>query len=100
MIHFLTHYSHIHIYTYSRTHDVVLCELERIPERVIHVGLRRKVHDGINLFSLDHEVDQIGAADVALHELVVGVVLDLVQVGEARAVCVFGVGVVSVCLKW
>lgn len=70
-----------------RAEDVVLRELERVTEGVVDVGLGREVHDRVDLLRLQHEVHQVGAADVALHELVVGVVLDLVEVGQARAVC-------------
>ena len=65
------------------SHDVVLGELERISERVVNMGLRREVHDGVDLFRLQNEIDQVGAANVSLHKLVVGQVLDAVKILQA-----------------
>ena len=63
-----------------RPQDIVLGERERVPKAIIDMGLRRKVHNGVNFLFFQHIVDQVGRADVPLHELVVLVVLDLVQV--------------------
>jgi hypothetical protein len=51
------------------------------------VRLRCEVHDGVNVLRLEHVVDEVRGQDVALDEFVVGVVLDLVQILQARAVC-------------
>lgn len=62
------------------SHDVVLGKLERISERVVDVGLRREVHDGVDLFRFQNKIDQVGAANVALHKLVVRQVLNAVKI--------------------
>jgi hypothetical protein len=67
--------------------DVVLGELKGVAERVIHVGLRGEVHDGVDLLLRQHVIYQVRTADVSLDELVIRVVLDLVQVRQTRAVC-------------
>lgn len=55
-----------------RAVDVVLRELERVAEGVIHVRLRREVQDGVD-FLLPQDVrDHVRRANVALHELRVG----------------------------
>jgi len=67
--------------------NVVLGELEGVSEGVVDVGLSREVHNSINLLSLQNEVHQVRTADISLHKLIVREVLNLVQVGKARAVC-------------
>jgi len=69
-----------------RPQNIVLRERERVPKAIVHVGLRGEVHDGVYLLLLQHIVDQVRGADVPFHELVVFVVLDLIEVFEARAV--------------
>jgi len=68
------------------SHNIVLSELKGISKGVVDVSLSSEMHNSINLLILQHEVDQIGAANVALDELVVGIVLDLIQVLQARAI--------------
>lgn len=46
--------------------DVVLRELEAVAERVVHVRLRREVHDGVDVLRLQNVVHEVGGADVAL----------------------------------
>ena len=48
--------------------------------------LRREVHDRVDLLRLQHVVDEVRRADVALDELVVRQRRDLLEVREARAV--------------
>ena len=48
--------------------------------------LRGKVHDRVDLLGLEHKVHEVRGADVALDELVVGQLRDLVEVLDARAV--------------
>ena len=69
-----------------RAHDVVMRELERVAEGVVHVRLRREVHDRVDLLRLQDVVDEVRRADVALDELVVRQRRDLLEVREARAV--------------
>mmetsp|Transcript_18361 Transcript_18361/g.31141 ORF Transcript_18361/g.31141 Transcript_18361/m.31141 type:complete len:369 (-) Transcript_18361:7-1113(-) len=48
---------------------VVIRKGHRVPKGQIHVGLRRKVHHGVNFLLLDHVVQKVRAFDVTLHEL-------------------------------
>jgi hypothetical protein len=49
--------------------DVVLGELQGVAEGVVHVGLRREVHHGVDALGGQDEADEVGAGDVALDEL-------------------------------
>ena len=66
--------------------NVVLGELERVAKRVVHVGLRRKVHDGVDFLAVQHVVHEVRRANVPFHELVVGEVLEAVEVFQASHV--------------
>ena len=50
------------------------------------VALGRQVHDGVDLVRADDVIDQLTVADVALHEDVVRVVLELLEVLEVPRV--------------
>ena len=50
--------------THVCPHDVVLRECEGVPEAVVHVRLRREVHDGIDLLGAQHVLHEVGRADV------------------------------------
>ena len=63
-----------------RAEDVVLRELEGVAEGVVHVRLRREVHDGVDLLALEHVVHQVRRADVTFHKLVVRQPLEAIQV--------------------
>lgn len=52
-----------------RAVDVVLGELEGVPEGVVHVGLRREVQDRVDLLFPQDVRDHVRRADVPLHEL-------------------------------
>lgn len=49
--------------------DVVLRELERVSEGVVHVRLGREVEDRVDLFLPEDVRDKVRRADVPLHEL-------------------------------
>ena len=68
------------------SHDVGLGEGKGVPERVVHVRLRRKVHHGVDLLGDDDVSNKIRRTDVSLHKLVVGVILDVRDVFRARAI--------------
>lgn len=52
-----------------RSVDVVLSELEGISEGIVDMRLRGEVKDRIDLFLSEQVRDEVGRADVALHEL-------------------------------
>lgn len=52
-----------------RAVDVVLRELERVSERVVHVRLRREVKDGVDLLLSQDVRHEVRRAYVPLHEL-------------------------------
>ena len=55
-----------------RTENIVARKRERVAERVVYVSLRRKVQHRVYSLRLEHVVDQVGRADVAPDEPVVG----------------------------
>mmetsp|Transcript_13701 Transcript_13701/g.51083 ORF Transcript_13701/g.51083 Transcript_13701/m.51083 type:complete len:389 (+) Transcript_13701:155-1321(+) len=69
-----------------RAHDVVVRELEGVAEAVVHVRLRGEVHDRVDVVLRKDVHHKVAAEDVALHELVVGALLDLFQILRAAAV--------------
>mmetsp|Transcript_58130 Transcript_58130/g.142117 ORF Transcript_58130/g.142117 Transcript_58130/m.142117 type:complete len:100 (-) Transcript_58130:453-752(-) len=68
------------------TEDVRLGECERVTERVVDMSLRGEVHDGIDLFLLQDEVDKVGRGDITLNEPVVGEIRNLIQVLQTTTV--------------
>jgi len=68
------------------THHVVLREGKRVAERVVDMRLGGSMDDGVDLLGFEDVLQQIGGQDVALDELVVRVVLDLIEVVQGRAV--------------
>ena len=68
--------------------DVIRGELERVTEGVIDMSLSGEVHDSIDVFGRKDVGDELTTADVAFDKLVVRVVLDLIQIGQTRAVYV------------
>ena len=61
-------------------HDVALDEDLRVLDGAVHVALRGKVDDVIEIVLCEQAFDQLLVADVALHEDVAGVALDVLQV--------------------
>lgn len=66
--------------------DVGLGEGEGVTERVVNVGLGSEMHHGIDLLLREDVVDEVGTLDVALDELEIGQILDVLEIVEARAV--------------
>ena len=64
----------------QRTHHVGLGKGEGIFDGTVHVTLCSEVDDAINLLVLHQLVEGIEVADIHLHELVVGFVLDVLEV--------------------
>ena len=69
-----------------RTVNVGVGEGKRVTEGVIYVSLRSKVHDSVNLFLLEHIVDEVRTANVSLYEFKVGVPFQVGNVGVTGAV--------------
>ena len=57
-----------------------------VTEGVVDVSLSSKVHDGIDLFLLQDEVDKVGRGDITLDEPVVREVRNLIQVLQTTTV--------------
>ena len=70
----------------ERAHDVGLGEGERVLDAAIDMGFRREVDDAIDLLVLHQLVDAVEVADVHPDELVVGFVLDILQIGQVAGV--------------
>mmetsp|Transcript_9312 Transcript_9312/g.23414 ORF Transcript_9312/g.23414 Transcript_9312/m.23414 type:complete len:235 (+) Transcript_9312:909-1613(+) len=68
------------------TEYVVLCELKRIAERVVHVCLRGEVNDRIDLLLGQHIVDHVRRTNVALDKLIIRLIFDGIKVAQARAI--------------
>ena len=70
----------------ERTHHVRLCEGERVLDGAVHVAFGSEVDDSVDLFVLHELVERVEVADVHLHELVVRLVLDILEVREVARV--------------
>lgn len=66
--------------------DVGLGECEGVTERVVNVSLGGEMHNGVDLLLLEDVVDEVGTLDVALDELEIGQILDVLEIVEAGAV--------------
>lgn len=66
--------------------DVGLGEGEGVTERVVNVGLGGEMHHGIDLLLGEDVVDEVGTLDVALDELEIGQILEVLEIVEAGAV--------------
>jgi len=66
--------------------NVGLGEGEGVAEGVVNVCLGGEVHHGIDLLLREDVVDEVGTLDVALDELEIGQILDILQILEAGAV--------------
>lgn len=66
--------------------DVGLGEGEGVTERVVNVGLGGEMHHGIDLLLREDVVDEVGTLDVALDELEIGQILDVLEIVKAGAV--------------
>ena len=70
----------------ERSHDVRTSECEGVLYGAVHVALCCEVDDAVDLLVLHQFVEGIEVADVHLHELVVGLVLNVFQVREVACV--------------
>jgi len=68
------------------SHHVRLREGERVLDGAIHVAFCGQVDDAVNLLVLHELVERVEVADVHLHELVVRLVLDILEVREVARV--------------
>lgn len=66
--------------------DVGVCELVRIAEAQVDVGLRGKVEDGVDPVLAEHSFDVRGRCDVALLEGEVGTAVQDARIIQSRAV--------------
>ena len=73
----------------QRTHHVGLGKGEGILDGAVHVGFRCKVDDAVHVLLLHKFQDTIEVADVHLHKAVVGLVLNVLEVGKVSRICEF-----------
>ena len=67
-------------------HHVRLGEGERVLDGAVHVAFGSEVNDAIDFFILHELVERVKIADVHLHELVVRLVLDILEIREVTRV--------------
>ena len=70
----------------ERAHHVRLREGERVLDGAVHMAFCRQVNDAVDQFVLHELVERIEVADVHLHELVVRLALDVLEVREVARV--------------
>ena len=70
----------------ERSHHVRLREGERILDGTVHVAFCSQVNDAVDLLVLHELVESVEVADVHLHELVVRLALDILQVREVARI--------------
>ena len=70
----------------ERSHHVRLREGERVLDGTVHVAFGGQVNDAVDLFILHELVERVEVADVHLHELVVRLALDILQVREVARI--------------
>jgi len=73
----------------ERAHHVGLGEGEGILDATVHMALGSEMDDTVYLLLLHQLVESIEVADVHLHELVVGLLLDVLQVGQITGISEF-----------
>ena len=67
-------------------HDVGLGEGERVFDTAVDVGLGGEVDNAVNMLVLHQFEDSVEVADIHPDKLVVGLILDILQVGEIAGV--------------
>ena len=70
----------------ERTHDIRLREGERILDGAVHMAFGSEMDDAIDLLVLHELVERVEIADVHLHELVVRLALDVLEVRKVACV--------------
>ena len=66
--------------------NVGLSKGKGVSKRIVHVGLRCKMHNGVDLFFAQHIRDQIGRSNVPLDKFKVGQIRQFFQVGQTGAI--------------
>ena len=70
----------------ERAHNVGVGEGERVLDGTVHMALCREVNDAVDTVLLHELLYKLIVADVALHKGVVGLVLDVVEVGKITSI--------------
>jgi hypothetical protein len=68
------------------SNDVALREIERIAERIIHVRLRREMHDRVNILRHDEVHHKIAVLDITFDEFEIGFASNVLQIVDGRAI--------------
>ena len=68
------------------THDVRLGKRERVLDGAVHMAFGSQVNDAVDFFVLHELVESVKVADIHLHELVVRLVFDVLEVGKVTGV--------------
>ena len=68
------------------SHHVRLRESERVLDGAVHMAFCRQVDDAIDLFVLHELVERVEVADVHLHELVVRLPFDVLEVRKVACI--------------
>ena len=67
-------------------HHVGLCEGEGVLDGAVHMALGGEMDDAVDMLVLHQLVNALEVADVHLDELVVGLALDILEVGEVTGI--------------
>ena len=70
----------------QRTHHIGLRKSERILDGAVHMAFGREVNDTVHLFFLHQFENTVKVADVHLHEPVVGLVLNILEIGQISSI--------------
>ena len=70
----------------KRSHHICLREGERVLDGAVHMAFCSQVDDAINLLVLHELVEGVKVADIHLHELVVRLALDVLEVREVARI--------------
>ena len=68
------------------SHNVGTCKGERVFYGAVHMTLGSKVDDTVHLLLLHQLIEGVEVADVHLHKLVVGLILDVLQIGKVAGI--------------
>ena len=70
----------------ERTHHIGLCKGEGVFDRAVYVALGSQMDDAVYLLVLHQLQEGVEVADVHLHKLVVGLLLNVLQVGQVAGI--------------
>ena len=68
-------------------HHIGLCEGEGVFDAAVYMTFGSQMDDAVHLLVLHQLEDSLKIADVHLDKLVVGLVLDVLEIGEITGVC-------------